>query len=358
MTTVQVLLGDRSYPIRIRPNSLPDLGEAIAQELGATRAVVLTTPRVAAAHHKPVEHGLRAADVRTDRIQVPDGERAKTLRTASRVYDALLEFGADRQTVLVGLGGGALGDLAGFVASTYLRGVPLVQVPTTLLAQVDASVGGKTAVNHPRGKNLIGTFYQSRMVWIDPEVLKTLPPRDRRSGMAEIVKVAAIWDAEFFAWLEEQIEEVMRLEPDALTEAVARACSIKAEIVGLDEREAGLRALLNFGHTLGHAIENAASYRRYRHGEAVTMGMVFAARLSEKRGICPSGSAARLEGLLKRAGLPAQPPDWNQDRDAYLRAISVDKKMRAEKVGVVVLRDIGSAEVLQLTPEEILEGAP
>jgi 3-dehydroquinate synthase len=358
MTTVQVLLGDRSYPIRVRAGSLPDVGEAVAQELGATRAVVITTPRVAAAHHEPVERGLRAVNVRTDKIQVPDGERAKTLRTAARVYDALLEFGADRQTVLLGLGGGALGDLAGFVASTYLRGVPLVQIPTTLLAQVDASVGGKTAVNHPRGKNLIGTFYQPRMVWIDPDVLKTLPPRDRRSGMAEIVKVAVIWDAEFFAWLEGHIEEVMRLEPDALTEAVARACGIKAEIVGLDEREAGLRALLNFGHTLAHAIENAARYRRYRHGEAVTMGMVFAARLSEKRGICPPGCAARLEALIERAGLRAQPPDWEEDRGAYLRAISVDKKMRAEKVGFVVLRDIGSAEVLRLAPEEILEGAP
>jgi 3-dehydroquinate synthase len=358
MTTVQVLLGDRSYPIRIRTGSLPDLGEAVAQELGATQAVVITTPRVAAAHLEPVERGLRAANVRTGEIQVSDGERAKTLRTASRVYDGLLELGADRQTVVVGLGGGALGDLAGFVASTYLRGLPLVQVPTTLLAQVDSSVGGKTAVNHPRGKNQIGSLYQLRIVWIDPDVLKTLPPRERRSGMAEIVKVAAIWDAEFFAWLEGQIEAVMRLEPDALTEAVARACSIKAEIVGLDEREAGLRALLNFGHTVGHAIENAAGYRRYRHGEAVTMGMVFAARLSEKRGICPPGCAARLEVLIKRAGLPAQPPDWSQDRNAYLRAISVDKKIRAEKVGFVVLRDIGSAEVLPLTPEEILEGAP
>jgi 3-dehydroquinate synthase len=358
MTTVQVLLGDRSYPIRIRPGSLPDLGGAIAQELGGDRVVVITTPRVGEAHYAPVEKGLASAGVRADRFDVPDGERAKTLRTASRVYDALIEFGTDRQTIVVGLGGGAVGDLTGFVASTFLRGVRLVQVPTTLLAQVDASVGGKTAVNHPRGKNLIGTFYQPRMVWIDPDVLRTLSARERRSGMAEIVKVAALWDAEFFAWLEDHAEEAVRLERGPVTEAVARACGIKAEIVGLDEREAGLRSLLNFGHTLGHAIENAASYRRYRHGEAVTMGMVFAVRLSEKCGLCPPGCAARLKALLERLGLPTEPPDWAEERDAYLRAISVDKKVRGEKVGFVMLRDIGSAEVVRLTPEEILEGAP
>jgi 3-dehydroquinate synthase len=358
MTTVQVLLGDRSYPIRIRAGSLPELGGAIAQELGGSRVVVVTTPRVGEAHFGPVEQGMADAEVHADRFDVPDGERAKTLRTASRVYDALIDLGTDRDTILVGLGGGAVGDLVGFVASTYLRGVRLVQVPTTLLAQVDASVGGKTAVNHPRGKNLIGTFYQPRMVWIDPDVLTTLSTRERRSGMAEIVKVAALWDAEFFAWLEEHAEDAIRLERAAVTEAVARAVGIKAEIVGLDEREAGLRSLLNFGHTLGHAIENTAQYRRYRHGEAVTMGMVFAVRLSEKRGICPPGCAARLEALLERLGLPVEPPDWNEEREAYLRAISVDKKVRGEKVGFVVLRDIGSAEVLRLTPEEVLEGAP
>jgi 3-dehydroquinate synthase len=358
MTTVQVLLGDRTYSIRLVSHSLRELGAAIAQEIGASRAFVITTPRVESAHYGPVERSLAAAQVQTDRVQVPDGERAKTLRTASRVYDQLLELGADRETVLVGLGGGALGDLTGFVASTFLRGLPLVQVPTTLLAQVDASVGGKTAVNHPRGKNLIGTFYQPRMVWIDPSVLETLPARDRRSGMAEIVKVAAIWDAELFAWLERELPAILRLEPEAMTEAIARACSIKAEIVGLDEREAGLRSMLNFGHTLGHAIENVAGYRRFRHGEAVAMGMVFAARISEKRGLCPPGSAARIEQLLGRLGLPVEPPDWREGRDAYLRAISVDKKVRAEKVGFVVLREIGRVEVLQLRPDEILEGAP
>ena len=358
MSTVQVLLGDRSYPIRIRPNSLCDLGRAVAEELGASRVVVVTTPRVGAIHHATIERGLREARLRSERVEVRDGERAKTLRTAARVYDRLLELGVDRRTVLVGLGGGALTDLAGFVASTFLRGLPLVQVPTTLLAQIDASVGGKTAVNHPRGKNLIGTFYQPRMVWIDPDVLRTLSARDLRSGIAEAIKVAALWDAEFFGWLEEEMEAVLALEPDPTTEMIARACGIKAEIVGLDEREAGLRSLLNFGHTLAHALENVGDYRRYRHGEAVSVGMVFAAHISEKRGLCQPGSASRLEALLARAGLPVETPKWSSDREAYLRAISVDKKLQASRVGFVVLREIGRAEVLQLTPEEILEGAP
>ncbi|MEE8557147.1 MAG: 3-dehydroquinate synthase [Myxococcota bacterium] len=355
MTTIQVLLGDRSYPIFVLPGSLRELGPTIAQQLGASRVVVVTTPKVAELHYAELEQGLASARVRVDRIEVPDGERAKTLRTASKVYDELIELGTDRSSVLIGLGGGALCDLTGFVASTYLRGVSLVQVPTTLLAQVDASVGGKTGVNHPRGKNLIGTFYQPQLVWIDPTVLQTLPPRERRSGMAEVVKVAALWDAEFFAWLEKEMEPLMALEPQPLAHAISRACRIKAEIVGLDEREAGLRALLNFGHTLGHALENVAEYRRYRHGEAVALGMIFAVGLSESRGLCPAGCQARMRDLLGRIGLPSDPPRIEGNRETYLRALSVDKKVRGEKLGFVVLRDIGRAEVLRLTPEEILE---
>jgi 3-dehydroquinate synthase len=317
----------------------------------------VTTPRVAELHYGAVATGMARMHVALDRLDVPDGERAKTLRVASRLYDGLIELGADRRTVLVGLGGGSVGDVAGFVASTFLRGLPLVQVPTTLLAQVDSSVGGKTGVNHPRGKNLIGTFYQPRMVMIDPDVLATLPARARRSGMAEIVKVGAIWDAAFFAWLEGQAGRVMALEREPLTEAIHRACAIKAEVVGLDEREAGLRSLLNFGHTLGHAIEQTEGYRRVAHGEAVAMGMTFAARLSELRGFAPAGTAERLRALLERVGLPTDPPAWGEKRVAYLRAMAVDKKSRDEKLGFVVLREIGRAELVHLTPQEILEGA-
>ncbi|MEE9279966.1 MAG: 3-dehydroquinate synthase [Myxococcota bacterium] len=356
MTTVSVMLGDRSYPILIRWGSLPELGEALVRASGSSRVVLVTTPKVGDMYAETVESGLESAGFRSSRLEVPDGERAKTLATASRLYDQLLELEADRETCLIGLGGGAACDLVGFVASTFLRGVPLVQVPTTLLAQVDASVGGKTAVNHQRGKNLIGTFYQPRLVWIDPEVLTSLSVRERRAGLAEIVKVAAIWDAAFFETLEGCAEAIVALEPEPVCEAIARACAIKAEVVGLDEREAGLRALLNFGHTLGHAIENVSGYREVTHGEAVAMGMVSAARLSEERELCPPGTCKRLRELLDRVGLPTQLPESIANRSAYLQAIAVDKKIREDQVGFVVLREIGRAEVVRLTPDEILAG--
>jgi 3-dehydroquinate synthase len=327
VTTVQVLLDDRTYPIRIRPGSLPGVAEAIRTEFDSLRVVVVTSPRVAKAHLAALSGGMQRAGLAFECLSVPDGERAKTLRTAARLYDQLIDLGCDRRTVLVGFGGGATCDLGGFVASTFLRGVPLVQIPTTLLAQIDASVGGKTGVNHPRGKNLIGTFYQPRLVWIDPDVLATLPRRELRCGMAEVIKGGAIWDAKFFDWLEENVEAAMRLESDPLTEAIA-------------------------------PIETVSGYRRVRHGEAVAMGMVFAARLSEARGLVAAGVAERLAALLARAGLPTEPPDWASERGAYLRAISVDKKIRGEKVSFVVLREIGRAELLRLSPEEILEGAP
>ncbi len=357
MTTVSVMLGDRSYPIVIRNDSVGDLGEVLVSENDAERVVVITSLRVQKLHWDGIERGLQKAGLRVDRLLVPDGERAKTLRTAQRVYGDLLDLGADRHSVVLGLGGGATCDLAGFVASTYMRGVPLVQVPTTLLAQVDASVGGKTAVNHPRGKNLIGTFYQPRLVWIDPAVLRTLPPRERRAGMAEVIKTAAIWDPEFFKWLEEHVQRAMGLDPEIITEAIARSCAIKAEVVGLDERESGLRALLNFGHTLGHAIESVGGYRGVRHGEAVGMGMAFAADLSERMNLAPAGTSGRLTALLDLAGLRTTPPDWGEQKSAYLEAIAVDKKVRGQKVGFVVLREIGRAEVVPLSPEEILAGA-
>ena len=357
MTTVQMMLGDRSYPIRIRAGCLAEVGESAASELGIDRVVVITTPRVGAAWFATLARGMERARVEVTRLDVPDGERAKTLRTASRIYDQLLDGGVDRQTFVMGLGGGAACDLTGYVASTWLRGVPLLQIPTTLLAQVDASVGGKTAVNHPRGKNLIGTFYQPRQVWVDPEVLRTLPRREFRSGLAEVIKAGALWDADFFAWLEREIEAVRAQEPEALVKAITRAIEIKAEVVSLDEREGGLRALLNFGHTLAHAIENVAGYRRVRHGEAVAMGMVFACRLSQNKGRIGADVTGRVEDLLGRAGLATTPPDWSGQRDAYLRAIAVDKKVAGGKVGFVILGELGRAEVLQLTPQEILETA-
>lgn len=359
MTTVQVMLSDQSYPIRIRSGSLGDLAETLAQDFESARVICITTRQVRRAHLDTLTRGLAAAGLAHHCIDVPEGDRAKTLRQASKLYDSLINLKADRSTVIVALGGGAVGDVAGFVASTYLRGVALIQVPTTLLAQVDASVGGKTAVNHRRGKNLIGTFHQPRLVWIDPEVLRTLPVSELRCGMAEVIKAGAIWNGEFFEWLEKNVEGVMSLDSDLVGEAVVRAVRIKAEVVGLDEREAGLRALLNFGHTLGHAIENLSGYRGIHHGEAVAIGMVFAARLSEQRGAAPGGTAARLAELLLRVGLPTEIPSSlasSNRREAYLGAIAVDKKVRGRQLGFVLLREIGRAEVVQLSPEEVFEG--
>jgi 3-dehydroquinate synthase len=356
MSTVQVMLADRSYTIRIQRQCLRELGAVLKGDHGVSRTVLMTTRRVARLHAPELRAGLEDAGLGGAQIEVPDGEAAKTLRVAQRVYDQLIELGADRGTFLVGLGGGALCDLMGFVASTFLRGIAAVQVPTTLLAQVDASVGGKTAVNHARGKNLIGTFHQPRLVWIDPAALDTLPVREFRAGMAEVVKVAAIWDAAFFAWLEESAEAVLRRQPEPLAHAIRRAVEIKAEVVGLDERELGLRALLNFGHTMGHAIEAVNGYRRIRHGEAVAMGMIFAARLSESLAVVASPVSERIANLLARIGLPAAPPDWREQRQAHLHAIAVDKKVRDGAIGMVLLEEIGRATVRPIPPEGLLAG--
>jgi 3-dehydroquinate synthase len=304
MSVVQVMLGDRSYPIAIRSGSLVDVGAAIAKELGTTRALVITTPRVAEAHGGAVATGMARVHLSSARLLVPEGERAKTLRVAARLYDELVELGCDRASVLVGLGGGAVCDVTGFVASTFLRGVPLVQVPTTLLAQVDASVGGKTGVNHPRGKNLIGTFYQPRLVCIDPDALATLPPRLRRSGMAEVIKVAAIWDAAFFAWLEANLAAAMNLEREPLEEAITRAVAIKAEVVGLDDRPA--RAAQLRAHLRARRRERGGLPRRHprrggRDGDGVRRGDLRVARA------LPGGDARAARGAAPARG-PAHHP--------------------------------------------------
>jgi len=283
---------------------------------------------------------------------VPDGERSKSLPRARKLYDALLDFEADRSTAVIALGGGVVGDLAGFVAATWMRGVPFVQVPTTMLAMADASVGGKVAVDLPRGKNLVGAFHQPRLVWMDLATLRSLPRRQLAAGLAEVIKHGAIRDPELFERLERDVERVLALEPAPSLDVLARSCAIKAEVVSQDEREAGLRMLLNFGHTLAHAVETLLGYRRLLHGEAVAIGMVFAARRSEVLGHAPGGTADRLEALLRRAGLPTAPPALS--RRAYLSALRVDKKRRDAHVRFVVLRGIGQADTVPLTPAEIL----
>jgi len=350
--TVRVELGERSYDIRLGFDLLDQAGPAIAERTKARRAAIVTVPEVGRRYAPRLERGLRAAGLKVRRLVVPDGERAKTFAWAQRLFDGLLDFEADRSTVVVALGGGVVGDLAGFVAATWMRGVPFVQVPTTLLAMADASVGGKVAVDLPRGKNLVGAFHQPRLVWMDLATLRSLPRRQRAAGLAEVIKHGAIRDAALFERFERDVERVLELEPGPTLDVLARSCEIKAEVVSQDEREAGLRMLLNFGHTLAHAVETLTGYRRILHGEAVAIGMVFAARRSESLGHAPAGTADRLEALLQRAGLPTEPPDF--PRRAYLSALRVDKKRTDAHVRFVVLRGIGRADTVPLTPAEIL----
>jgi 3-dehydroquinate synthase len=350
--TVEVELGERSYPVCIGTDTLPKLGGAVAQATGASRAMLVTVPPVGRRYGPTVMRSLRAAGLRPSRFDVPDGDRTKNLRQVSRLYDALLDAGADRSSVVVALGGGMVGDLAGFVAATFLRGIPFVQVPTTVLAMIDSSVGGKTGVNLARGKNLVGAFHQPRLVWEDTRALHSLPMRVRAAGMAEVIKHAAIWDAGLFDQLERDIERVLTLDDELLAPVLERAVRVKAEVVSRDEREGGLRMILNFGHTLGHAVEALKRYRGVLHGEAVAMGMAYAAGLSEALGHAPEGTAERLTALLARAGLPTELPDF--PRKAYLDALAVDKKKRDSRIHFVVLRGIGRADTVPLLPREVL----
>jgi 3-dehydroquinate synthase len=352
LRTVEVALGERSYPIQIGYRTLESAGAAIAERTKARRAMVVTVPPVAQRYAARLERSLRAAGIAPQRALVPDGERSKSLRQVARLYEAMLDAGADRGTAVVALGGGMVGDLAGFLAATWLRGVPFVQVPTTVLAMADASVGGKVGVNLPRGKNLVGAFHQPRLVWIDVATLATLPRRQRAAGWVEAIKHGAIHDRALFERFERDLEGILDLEPAAAIEALARSCAIKAEFVARDEREAGPRMLLNFGHTLGHAIETLRGHRGILHGEAVAIGMVFAARRSEELGLAPPGVGDRIEALLRRAGLSTAVPPF--PRRAYLEALAVDKKRRDASIQFVVLREIGRAEAVPLRPAEIL----
>jgi 3-dehydroquinate synthase len=350
--TLRVELGERGYPIVLGDGILDAVGEAVKRHTGASRAALVTVPPVGRRYGARVARSLRDAGLGVMRFEVPDGDASKNLRQAERLWDGLLEKGADRGVAVVALGGGMVGDLAGFVAATFLRGVPFVQVPTTLLAIVDSSVGGKVAVNRKQGKNLVGAFHQPRLVWADVATLKTLPRRQRAAGLAEVVKAAAICDAALFERLEALGERLLDVEPALLLPVLERACTIKAEVVAADEREAGLRMLLNFGHTLAHAVEKLQRYRGLLHGEAVAVGMVFAARRSEALGLAPAGTADRLAALLVRLELPVEAPEF--PRRAYLAALGVDKKKRDGQVRFVVLRELGRAEIRPLTPAEIL----
>jgi 3-dehydroquinate synthase len=340
--TLVVALAERSYPIHIGAALLNGIGELLPTTRSG-RAVIVTNPVVAAHHLDPLQKGLERAGMRYDVIVVPDGEAHKDWAALYQIHTRLLELKAERSTMLIALGGGVIGDLAGFAAATYQRGMPLVQVPTTLLAQVDSSVGGKTAVNHPLGKNMIGAFYQPVAVIIDTATLATLPAREYISGLAEVVKYGAIRSADLFAWLERSIEALLARDEDAMAHAIIESCRIKAEIVALDERETGERALLNFGHTFAHAIEVDMGYGTWLHGEAVAAGMVLAGELSVRATGLAAAQNVRLRQLLSRFGLPVHPPTLGADR--YVELMARDKKVEAGRLRLVLLEALGRATI-------------
>ncbi len=350
---VNVRLGDRSYSILIGAGSIARVGEEL-KPLNLGRKVALVTNSVV----RPL-YGTRLKKVLEKNgflvrmIEVPDGETHKSLATASRLYDELVAFQMDRSSTVLALGGGVIGDLAGFVAATYMRGVHFVNIPTTLLAQVDSAIGGKTGVDHPEGKNLIGAFYQPRMVLCDPELLSTLPEKEIQAGMAEVVKYGVISDPEFFDFLESHLSEILQLRLDAVSVVVRSSCTVKADVVERDERESGLRAILNFGHTLGHAVESLTGYTRYIHGEAVSMGMVAAARIAYRMDLCDERTVLRLKELLDRIGLPTTMPEI--DPGEVMRILSHDKKVRDGKVRFVLPRRIGEVVIREdVKPNTIL----
>ena len=349
--TLEVALAERTYPIHIGAGTLRLAGPLLAG-FRIRRAVVITNDIVAAHWLPPLRQSLAESDVRAETVLIRDGEAHKNLATVQDVLTRLLELRAERGTVVVALGGGVVGDIAGFAAAIYQRGVPFLQIPTTLLAQVDSSVGGKTGVNHPLGKNMIGAFYQPRAVLIDTDCLRTLPDRELAAGLAEVIKHGAIRDAGFFAWLEERIDDLLRRDPHALAHAIHTSCRIKAEIVGADEREHGERALLNFGHTFGHAIENGMGYGAWLHGEAVAAGMVIAAVVSQRLGRIDAGTTERLRSLVSRAGLPVTAPALGFDQ--WKALMGHDKKVVAGTVRYVLLDALGRATIRGDVPDSIL----
>ena len=349
---LEVALGDRTYPIHIGAGLLDDPALFAPHVAGRTAAVVTNTT-VDPLYRPRLARTLERAGARCLVITLPDGEAHKNWETLNRVFDALLRAQADRRTVLVALGGGVVGDITGFAAATYQRGIMHLQVPTTLLAQVDSSVGGKTAINHELGKNMIGAFHQPVAVVADTSTLATLPERELGAGLAEVVKYGAIEDAAFLAWIERNAEGLLARDTEALAHAIQRSCEIKAAVVAQDERETGARALLNFGHTFGHAIESATGYGTWLHGEAVAAGMALAARFSVAQGRLESTDAERLLALIRRLRLPVDPPHIAPG--VWLEYMGRDKKNEAGRVTLILLERLGRGAIVKDAPPAALE---
>ncbi|AMH17599.1 3-dehydroquinate synthase [Hafnia paralvei ATCC 29927] len=355
MERITVTLGERSYPITIASGLFEEPASFLPLKAG-DQAMLVTNETLAPIYLDRVRHALEQTGVRVDQVILPDGEQYKTLSVMEQVFTALLQKPHGRDTTLIALGGGVIGDLTGFAAACYQRGVRFIQVPTTLLSQVDSSVGGKTAVNHPLGKNMIGAFYQPASVVVDIDCLKTLPARELASGLAEVIKYGIILDGEFFVWLEEHLDALLNLEPTAMAYCIRRCCELKAEVVAADETEQGVRALLNLGHTYGHAIEAEMGYGNWLHGEAVAAGMMMAAHTARRLGQFSEADVARVRTLITRAGLPVSGPK-SMTPESYLPHMMRDKKVLAGELRLVLPIAIGQSEVRAGVAHEIVLAA-
>ncbi len=351
MQTLTVGLGERSYPIHIGSGLLGH-AELLQAYVSRKRAAVISNTTVAPLYLEKLQHTLQAIGISSVEVILPDGEEYKNSATLNLIYDSLLKNRCERSTPLIALGGGVVGDMTGYAAATYLRGVPFIQIPTTLLAQVDSSVGGKTGINHPLGKNMIGAFYQPQLVLADTDTLNTLPDKELSAGLAEVIKYGLIRDLPFLEWLEQNIDKLRARDTAALQYAIARSCLNKAEVVAADERESGERALLNLGHTFGHAIESGMGYGNWLHGDGVAAGTVMAADLSQRLGWISTQDVARIRKLYERAGLPVAAPDLGSDK--YLELMGLDKKVEGGKMRFVLLKQVGQAVVYGETPDKLL----
>ena len=357
MEIVNVSLGTRSYPIYIGKDILKDIGRKLKIFSNSNKLAIVTNSTVAPLYLQKVKTSLEESGFYVNVVELPDGEEFKTLHWAEKIFDKLIEFRMDRQCPLLALGGGVIGDITGFAAATYLRGVPFIQIPTTLLAQVDSSVGGKTGVNHEKGKNLIGAFYQPKFVYIDIDTLKTLDVREIRAGLAEVIKYGVIEDEGLFEYIEDNVQSILSLNEENLKHIIKRSCEIKAKVVEDDELESGYRANLNFGHTFGHAVEALTEYKEYKHGEAVAIGMVASGKMSNTLGLCEESVFQRIQNLISKAGLPWKLPAF--DNNDYLNAIKIDKKVIGDMLRFVLTDRIGHVDIKEISEEEctsLLEG--
>jgi 3-dehydroquinate synthase len=354
MQKIRVELGDRSYDISIGSNILDGVGGSLKSFSLSPKTAIISNPTVYSLYGERVSDSIKKAGFDPIAVIIPDGEEYKDLTRLNQIYDELLAHGLDRSSALIALGGGVIGDVTGFAASTYMRGIPCIQVPTTLLAQVDSSVGGKTGVNHKLGKNMIGTFWQPKLVWIDLGTLKTLPEREIRAGLAEVIKYGVVYDEEFFDFLEAGRDRVLGLDEAALTHIIRRSCEIKADVVSKDERESGLRAILNYGHTIGHAIETVTGYTRFLHGEAVAIGMCLEARLAQMLSLIDKDQVLRIKALTDSYGLPSEIPE-DVDLSDIVSSMRLDKKAVAGELKFVLPERIGRARIQKGATEKAIK---